>query len=62
MPSRPCRPSHHDRLRADDCAWASLDLLGLQELVAEREGEPSEWLELRLCSDCATTMAREVEA
>lgn len=62
QPTRPCRPSDHDRLRADARAWAGLPLLGLQEVLAEREGDPSEWIELRNCLGCSSSLAREVVA
>jgi hypothetical protein len=45
----------HAAVKADPAAWAALELVGHQRI----EGEPV--LELRLCSECRTTLAIEID-
>ena len=54
---------HHDhaQLKRDPNAWAQLPLVGHQP-VEPSDDEPGYTLELRNCTSCHTTLAREVQS
>jgi hypothetical protein len=53
-----CTPAGHERLKANQEAWAGLELLGRQE-VPGFDDEAAYELELRQCA-CGSTLAVEV--
>lgn len=50
-----CSSSIHDAIRADAQAWADCELLGFNRWEAF-EGEPAGQTEVRLCSNCGSSI------
>jgi hypothetical protein len=53
-----CSQALHNALKADDAAWATLPLVGVQHIDADEDG-PAESLELRNCA-CGSTLCKSI--